>query len=241
MTKFDHQHIEPEILELVKKPVGLVLIGGVAFSGITTTANNLMRELKNEGWAKKIVDVSNRYDYNDADAENVISIEVARDPYKRLMYSALASDPDVIFLGEIRDKAKANWAVKSTECGHKTLAEVHAFSVSSTLVRYCELTGQEHLTNLARLGSVVIVSQFLLSRDDGTKVAVREFLALDKELLQAISASDDLAKTAYVLSQTHGQSFYTSALKLHAQGLITDDELERIKAMQVKHAEQVGI
>ena len=238
MANYDHTYIEPELLELASKyPVGLILVGGTAFSGITTTATNLMVECSKANAWHKAIDVSNRYDYNDADSGSVISIEVARDPYQRLIRAAMANDPDVIFLGEIRDKAKGNWSTQIPLSGTKAIAELHAYSVASSLERYCELIDK---SQLPRLHNVLVVSQFLLTRKDGKKVAVREFLALDPELLQALADSDNLKKTAYVLSQTHGQSFYVSALKLHAKGWISDEEMAQVLDFHKSNAAEVG-
>lgn len=238
MANYDHTYIEPELLELAKKyPVGLILVGGLSFSGITTTATKLMLECSKDQSDVKALDVSNRYDYNDADSDGVISIEVARDPYKRLIRAAMAHDPDIIFLGEIRDKAKGNWSTQIALSGTKAIAEVHAYSVASTLERYCEMTDK---AQLPRLHSVLVISQFLLSLKDGKKVAVREFLALDPALLQALADSSDLKKTAYILSQTHGQSFYVSALKLHAKGWISDEEMAQVLDFHKANAAEVG-
>lgn len=238
MANYDHTYIEPELLELAKKyPVGLILVGGMSFSGITTTAQKLMLECSKEPSVSKVLDVSNRYDYNDAESDGVISIEVARDPYKRLIRAAMASDPDIIFLGEIRDKAKGNWSTHIALSGTKAIAEVHAYSVASTLERYCEMTDK---AELPRLHSVLVISQFLLSLEDGKKVAIREFLALDAPLLQALADSSDLKKTAYILSQTHGQSFYVSALKLHAKGWISDKEMAQVLEFHKTNAAEVG-
>ena len=239
MTNYDYPYIEPEILEQAKKyPCGLILVSGVTFSGVTTTAQKMFHECRKETPEIKVADVSNRYDYNSADSGNVISVGVAIDPYKRLMHAALASDPDIVYLGEIRDKAKGKWSGVCVQSGHKAIAEVHAYSVSKTLERYCAMTDK---ADLPSLGNVLVVSQFLLRRADGTRVAIREFLALDPEHLQALAESDDLSKTAYILSQTYGQSFHVSAQKLHAKGWICDEELEQVKALQLEHAEAVGV
>lgn len=237
MANYDHTYIEPELVELARKfPIGLVLVGGLSFSGITTTAKNLMLECSREP-SLKTIDVSNRYDYNDEGSETVVSIEVARDPYKRLFRAAMASDPDIIFMGEIRDQAKANWSTEITLSGHKAIAEVHACSVASTLERFCDMTEK---ALLPKLQNVLVISQFLLSLENGKKLAIREFLALDTELLQALSDSSDLKKTAYILSQTHGQSFYVSAHKHHAKGWISDAELAQVLEFHKSNAAEVG-
>ena len=238
MAIYDHRYIEPELLELVNKsPEGLILVGGLSFSGITTTALRIMLECTANRPGAKVVDVSNRYDYNAEDSGAVTSIDVARDPYKRLISTAMSNDPDIIFLGEIRDKAKGNWSRVIVESSSKAIAEIHAHSVASTLERYCEMIDK---ADLPRLRKVLVVSQFLLSLKTGKMIAVREFLSLDHVLLQALADSSDLKKTAYILSQTHGQSFYVSALKQHANGWISAEQMAQVLDFHKSNAKEVG-
>ena len=121
---------DPETLFELEKamaiPSGIIVISGPTGSGKSTTVNAMLRQL-------------NRPEDNILTLENPVEDEIAgvthcdlRDSseFKPMIASFMRSDPDVIFMGEVRDKESAELAIEAAITGHKVLTTIHTPSAS---------------------------------------------------------------------------------------------------------------
>ena len=163
----------PTVLaEIVKERRGLLLVTGVTGSGKSTTIASLL-EVINETRNCHIITVEDPIEFLFSNKNSlIIQREVGTDTrsYEEALVAALRQDPDVIMLGEIRERTTASICIKAAETGHMVISTLHTPDVVSTLKRLTGLfSGSDVNSELARLADCIkaIVSLRLVPRADG--------------------------------------------------------------------------
>lgn len=125
------------LLEAIGQPHGLVLVTGPTGSGKTTTVYRLLSHL-NDG-VRKIVTIEDPVEF---DLPGVLQMGVRADinlDFAAGLRSILRQDPDVIFVGEIRDAETAQTAVQAALTGHLVISTVHTNSALAAAARLTDL------------------------------------------------------------------------------------------------------
>jgi general secretion pathway protein E len=125
------------LLEAISQPHGLVLVTGPTGSGKTTTVYRLLSHL-NDG-VRKIVTIEDPVEF---DLPGVLQMGVRADinlDFAAGLRSILRQDPDVIFVGEIRDAETAQTAVQAALTGHLVISTVHTNSALAAAARLTDL------------------------------------------------------------------------------------------------------
>ncbi len=139
------------------KPHGMVLVTGPTGSGKTTTLYSILAELNKE--ERKIITIEDPVEYKIAGLEqSQVDPERGYD-FVDALRGALRQDPDVLMIGEIRDKETANIGIRAALTGHIVLATMHANNAPSAYSRLLEMEIQPFLFS----GSInMIMAQRLL-------------------------------------------------------------------------------
>ncbi len=163
----------PEILaQIVRRPHGLVVLGGPTGSGKTTTLAALVAAI-NRDCAKKIVTIEDPIEYRIASARSVVvQRQAGRDvpDFAHAVIGALRSDPDVIVIGEIRDAQTVAAAIAAAETGHLVLATLHTGDASQSVDRLVDAFAGERTEYVrGRIAHVLLcaISQRLVPRASG--------------------------------------------------------------------------
>lgn len=140
---------------LVNHNDGLILICGATGSGKSTTAASLLLEIE-KIWQgrKKIVSIEDPPEYV---LENVTQIKVDENfgmSFSDSLRFVFRQDPDVIFIGEIRDEISAKTAVQASITGHLVFATVHAGGIEECVLRIKELGAEISLLKATVRGIV---------------------------------------------------------------------------------------
>lgn len=125
------------LLDAIARPHGLVLVTGPTGSGKTTTVYRLLSQL-NDG-VRKIVTIEDPVEF---DLPGVLQMGVRADidlDFAAGLRSILRQDPDVIFVGEIRDAETAQTAVQAALTGHLVISTVHTNSALAAAARLTDL------------------------------------------------------------------------------------------------------
>lgn len=221
----------PEYLEeLTKFNNGIILVTGPTGSGKSTTLASLI-DLINKRQQKHIITIEDPVEFLYTDKKSLITqrgLGVDIDTFASGVKYALRQDPDVILVGEIRDKETLEAAVEASETGHLVLSTMHTNSCVQTLNRILGFFEDkssslvvQRVVNTLR----AVVSQKLLPKTDGG-------LAVAVEIMTATPAiSDYLIKgkfeDVYVLMQRSKTSslvtMNSSIYKLFKHGVISNE------------------
>jgi twitching motility protein PilT len=186
----------PVTRELAERGNGLVLVVGAAGTGKSTSIASMIAHL-NETRALHIVTVEDPIEFLHPDLMSSISQrEVGSDTasFSAALRAALRQDPDVIFVGEIRDEETMEIALKAAETGHLVLATLHTTDAVRTVNRILALMRGDPAENRMRIASCLqgIVAQRLLPRADGNGVVVAaEVLVAAQSVRESVRRPDN--------------------------------------------------
>ncbi|MCX7870973.1 MAG: PilT/PilU family type 4a pilus ATPase [bacterium] len=133
------------IKNIVNKMRGLVLVSGPAGSGKTTTCASIIQYI-NKNYSKRIVSIEDPIEYVFNDVKSFITQrEVGLDTTSFLqgLKDALRQDPDIIFIGELRDPESTLIALNSAETGHMVITTVHSENTIKTIYRILDMFKEE--------------------------------------------------------------------------------------------------
>lgn len=126
-----------EIGGLLESPHGLVIVTGPTGSGKTTTLYALLQQLNNE--SRNLISVEDPVEMLIPGINQIQVQEKAGLDFKMILRSLLRQDPDVLMIGEIRDRETAEIAIKAAQTGHLVLSTLHTASSIQALSRLEQL------------------------------------------------------------------------------------------------------
>lgn len=136
-------HIYKEIENITKLKDGLVLISGPTGSGKSTTLYSIIKTLNSTD--KKIITIEDPVEYKVEQIQQVPINESIGLGFDRVLKNILRQDPDIILIGEIRDKFSLDIALQASLTGHLVLASIHANNSVETLSRLIDLKADKYL------------------------------------------------------------------------------------------------
>ncbi|MEI9478240.1 MAG: GspE/PulE family protein [Deltaproteobacteria bacterium] len=159
---------EEVVVKLISNPNGVLLVTGPTGSGKTTTLYSILTRLNSN--ERKIITIEDPVEYQ---LDGVNQLQVKSEiglTFARALRSVLRHDPDVIMVGEIRDKETAEISIQSALTGHLVLSTLHTNDAPSSLFRLVEMGTEDYLINATVIG---IIAQRIIrkncpfcSRDD---------------------------------------------------------------------------
>lgn len=122
--------------KIIEEPYGFVIFTGPTNSGKTTTIHSILKEIAKTGVS--IMTLEDPVEYR---IPGIIQTNISENGIDFLegMKSILRQDPNVIFLGEIRDERTAQIAVQAAMVGHKVLTTLHAYSIKGAISRLFDM------------------------------------------------------------------------------------------------------
>jgi len=167
--------------KLVKREKGLILVTGPTGSGKSTTLAAMLNEI-NITEQKHIVTVEDPVEFIHQNKKSVFSHRGVGEDTKSFATAlkyAMRQDPDIILIGEMRDKETIAAALTAAETGHLVFGTLHTSSAPSTINRIIDVfNGDEQPQIRAMLSSslVAVIAQALLPKLGGGRVAASEIL-----------------------------------------------------------------
>jgi len=172
----------PEVLKyLVTQSQGLILVTGPTGSGKSTTLAAMIQQL-NATANKHVVTIEDPIEYVHTSLKCLISQrEVGLHTYEfhQALRSVLREDPDVILIGEMRDRTTVDTALKAAQTGHLVLGTLHTRNAINALNRLLTIYNpdEQPAMRVQIVESLVaIAAQQLISTTDGRRTAVHEIL-----------------------------------------------------------------
>jgi len=176
-------HLPATVANLAHLPRGMVLIGGPAGSGKSTTLAALIHEI-NQKEARHIVTIEDPIEYEHTHVRSVIEqVEVGTDApdFPTALRAALRQAPDVIVVGEMRDPETMRIAVSAAETGHLVLSTLHTIDVASTVARIADsfpMERQNAVRQELAIALSAVLTQMLLPRKTGGRIPAAELLMI---------------------------------------------------------------
>jgi twitching motility protein PilT len=174
-------HLPASVVNLAHLPRGLVLIGGPAGSGKSTTLSALIHEM-NAREPRHIVTIEDPIEYEHTHIRSVIEqVEIGADApdFPTALRAALRQAPDVIVVGEMRDPETMRIAVSAAETGHLVLSTLHTTDVASTVARITDsfpVERQNAIRQELAMALAAVLTQVLLPSKNGGRVPAAELL-----------------------------------------------------------------
>jgi len=166
----------PNILfDLIKEPNGLILVTGPTGCGKSTTLAAMINEI-NKQFTRHIITIEDPIEYVFENKNSIIhQREIGKDlnSFDEGLTSIIRQDPDIIMLGELRDKNTIKTALKASQIGHLVLSTLHTSSVQSTISRLTGFFGPEEAIQIRfLLGDSLraIITQKLIKKAHGNGV-----------------------------------------------------------------------
>ncbi len=182
----------PDVInKLALKHDGLVLVAGATGSGKSTTLAAMIDYI-NTNENKRIITVEDPVELIHKNKKSIISQrEVGQDTasYERALKSLMRQNPDVILIGEIRDRETADSALQAAQTGHLVLSTVHASSASETIDRFAGLYPMDERPMVKRLLSYSIegvIAQRLIVDINNKKIPIMEIMTGSKRVRDSI-------------------------------------------------------
>jgi len=225
----------PESLtEVVMRKRGLVLFVGATGSGKSTSLAALI-DYRNSNSAGHIVTIEDPVEYVHNHKKSIVNqreVGVDTRSWHNALKNTLRQAPDVILIGEIRDRETMEHAIAFAETGHLCISTLHANNANQALDRiinfFPEAKRQQLLMDLS-LNLQAFVSQRLIPTVDGKRCAAIEILLGTPMVADLILKGEiDGIKEVMAKSENQGMKTFDSALlELFQEGLISEEEALR--------------
>ena len=145
-----HQPTLELVRELINQPYGIMYVTGPTGSGKTTTLYSALAEINDPG-----INISTAEDPIEYDLGGVIQIQANKDiglDFARILRAFLRQDPDVILVGETRDKETAHIAVEAALTGHLVFTTLHTNTAAGSFTRLGEMGIEPFLVSSSTIG-----------------------------------------------------------------------------------------
>ena len=226
----------PQVLkEVVSNKRGLCIMVGATGSGKSTTLAALV-DHRNETSYGHIITIEDPIEFVHAHKNCVVTqreVGIDTDSWGAALKNTLRQAPDVILMGEIRDRETMEHAVAFAETGHLCLATLHANSSNQALDRIINFFPEERRAQLLMdlsLNLKGLVSQRLIPKQDGKgRVAVVEIM-LNSPLISDLIFKGDVAEIKVIMKKSRNlgmQTFDQALFEAYEANLITYEDALR--------------
>jgi len=231
IPSFADLRLPASLSELVLEKRGLVLIVGATGSGKSSTLAAML-DHRNQTRSGHILTIEDPIEFNFRHKKSIINQrEVGMDThsYEHALVSAMREAPDVLMIGEIRDRETLQHAMTYAQTGHLCLSTLHANNSYHALNRILTfLPGESRPAMLMDLSMTLraVVSQRLLKAKDGSMVPAIESLMNTMSIQELIRKGEfDQIREMMEQSLSPGsQTFESSLFHLFSSGLVTQEE-----------------
>lgn len=239
--------MQEQLVELINRPNGMILVTGPTGSGKTTTLYGALERI--DRTSRNVMTIEDPVEYH---LEGIAQIQV--NPKRGVTFatglrSVLRQDPDVILVGEIRDAETAQLAVQASLTGHLVLATLHTNDAPSAISRLQDIGIEPYLISSSLLA---VMAQRLLRRTcvacSGTgqagggrcdrcygsgfagRVAIYEIMVMTDDIRRLTMTTADARAIRQMAVNAGMKEMMEDGMEKVASGLTTESELRRVLA-----------
>ncbi|MBD2138165.1 type IV pilus twitching motility protein PilT [Anabaena sp. FACHB-1237] len=230
ILSIDQLRLPPVFRDLCHVDKGLILVTGPTGSGKSTTIAAMIDYINRE-MAKHIITIEDPVEFVHQSRKSLVrqrEVGMHTRKFDNALKAALREDPDLILVGEIRDKETVNTALKAAQTGHLVMGTLHTNSAVKTIERILNLySGEEQAAIRVALAEalVCIIAQGLCKTTDAKRAAFHDILINTEAIKEWIKHGkydeiEDLMKqTSFDGMVTMNQSLFN----LYQEGRITEE------------------
>ncbi|MFC1767708.1 GspE/PulE family protein [Candidatus Margulisiibacteriota bacterium] len=219
----------------LKRSQGIILVTGPTGSGKTTTLYSSINQINSE--KKNITTIEDPVEYQLSGINQIQVNEKSGLTFSRGLRSMLRQDPDIIMIGEIRDRETAEIAIRAAMTGHLVLSTLHTNSAIDSINRLIDIGIEPYL--LASSLNCIIAQRLVrkMNNESGNyegRTGIFEILKIDEKLKDAIH---DKAKASdlFKIARANGFKMFTECgQRLIKEKITTKEELMRILATNME-------
>jgi len=235
--------------EIIKREKGLILVTGPTGSGKSTTLSALLNEI-NMTERKHIITAEDPVEFIHQNKKSLFSHRNVGEDTKSFATAlkfAMREDPDIILIGEMRDKETIEAALTAAETGHLVFGTLHTNSAVQTINRIVDtFEGSEQLQvrNMLSVSLTAVISQMLLPRRNKGRVAVQEIMINNHAIANLIRENKvhQLYSQMQLNQAQTGMQTQTQALeKLVKQNIVTKEDALRISTQPDELKGKIGL
>lgn len=228
IPSIEELNLPQKLKDLIMEPRGLVLVVGSTGSGKSTTLASML-DYRNNTATGHILTIEDPVEFLHTHKKSVVDQrEVGLDTvsYEVALKNAMREAPDVILIGEIRDRQTMQHAIAYAETGHLCLSTLHANNANQALDRIINFfpdTAHHQLYMDLSLNLKAVISQRLIKNTEGQRVPAVEIMLLSTFVAELIQKGDiHSVKEAMEQGTERGMQTFDQALyKLYKSGQIS--------------------
>lgn len=226
--------LPPVLTDIIMSKRGLVLFVGATGSGKSTSLASLI-DHRNNNSAGHIITIEDPVEFVHQHKKSLINqreVGLDTDCYEDALKNTLRQAPDVILIGEVRERHTMQHAIAFAETGHLCLSTLHANNANQAFDRIINFFPEDMRDQLLldlSLNFRAFISQRLVKTTDGKRTAAVEIL-LGTPLVQELVRRGDIHEIKDVMEKSENlgmQTFDSALYKLYRQGRITMEEALR--------------
>lgn len=234
---FEELNLPPVLSEIAQAPNGLILVTGPTGNGKSTSMASMLRHL-NENFSYNIITIEDPIEFLFTSQKSCIiqrEVGIDTEDVRSALKAALRMDPDVIMVGEMRDRETIDACIKAAETGHLVLSTLHTHGAVSTINRivgHFPPEAQEIIRH--RLADILVatISLRLIKDKSGENILpVVEIMRATTTIQACIREGrlDEIEKhIENGASQYQMQSLDMHLLQMYRQDMITIEDAKRL-------------
>ena len=243
-TAFTLRHVKTNIMhleELGTPPVlktiaeatrGIIILGGTTGSGKSTTLAAMLEHV-NLNMRKHIITIEDPIEYEFEDKKSVFEqreVGIDTTTFQEALVRVLRQDPDIIMVGEMRNKESFDAALQAADTGHLVLTTLHATTASQSITRILDFYRREEQDSIRKALSMnlhAIICQRLIPRAFGGGVIPGCEVMINTPMVRKLLEKDELEKlpAAIETGRDDGmQTFNQCLLQLINEGVVTEED-----------------
>jgi twitching motility protein PilU len=231
IPSFDQLKLPPVLLNLVMEKRGLVLVAGATGSGKSTTLAAMI-DYRNTNKSGHILTLEDPIEYLFEHKQSIVNqreIGVDTQAYGKALQNALREAPDLIMIGEVRDRETMQQALLHTLTGHLCLSTLHAnnsYHALSRIINMFPYDARSGLLSDLSIGLRAIISQRLVRNKDGEQQPAVEIL-LNTSLIAELIKNGEITQIKEAMEQSlypGSQTFEQALCRMYLDGALSYDE-----------------